>query len=413
MKGTIKSLTVPKILPVEYPPPIPAPHTRTGTSVNRLVRLVANTVVGPQQQLDFAYDHQGRRTSGRVCSNTAGAGTSGLDQKLRYDGWNLVAVLGADNSLLRSFVWGTDLSGTLQGAGGVGGPLGIYDLSTLNNQPSTHFASYDGNGNVTMLVTATNGTETARYEYGPFGEVIRATGPMAKANTFQFSTPYPDDETDLLYYGYRYYNASTGRWINRDPLAEAGGLNLQAFVSNDPEDRVDKLGLTEGYFLVSPWPVPLFGGEADKGNIPDGDTMPGFRVRYHWDKNVGCSCESSKIVLVQAIGHDSPKVRDRDPVFDTSKSGPLPGGYSGRSEGNLIYFDAPWNRNVWPGDITYTVEVCALCRGCSEKMLGCAKFTWTTDGHQLNPGGSMITGGPTSFWNDPLNRWNATHAGVR
>ena len=39
---------------------------------------------------------------------------------------------------------------------------------------------------------------------GPFGELLRATGPMAKANPFRFSTKYQDDETDLLYYGYRY-----------------------------------------------------------------------------------------------------------------------------------------------------------------------------------------------------------------
>jgi RHS repeat-associated protein len=57
---------------------------------------------------------------------------------------------------------------------------------------------------------------------GPFGEVIRATGPMAKANPFRFSTKYQDDETDLLYYGYRYYNASTGRWLSRDPIDEPG-----------------------------------------------------------------------------------------------------------------------------------------------------------------------------------------------
>jgi RHS repeat-associated protein len=57
---------------------------------------------------------------------------------------------------------------------------------------------------------------------GPFGEVIRATGPMAKGNPFRFSTKYQDDETDLLYYGYRYYNASTGRWLSRDPFEESG-----------------------------------------------------------------------------------------------------------------------------------------------------------------------------------------------
>ena len=42
------------------------------------------------------------------------------------------------------------------------------------------FVAYDGNGNVSALVNAADGTTVANYEYGPFGEVIRATGPMAK-----------------------------------------------------------------------------------------------------------------------------------------------------------------------------------------------------------------------------------------
>ena len=62
----------------------------------------------------------------------------------------------------------------------------------------------------------------AQDQYGPFGEVIRATGPMAKLNPFRFSTKYQDDETDLVYYGYRYYNPSTGRWNSPDPVAENG-----------------------------------------------------------------------------------------------------------------------------------------------------------------------------------------------
>jgi len=83
---------------------------------------------------------------------------------------------------------------------------------------------------------------------GPFGEVIRATGPMAKANPLRFSTKYQDDETDLLYYGYRYYNASTGRWLGRDPSEENGGLNLYAFLRNAPLFAIDALGLDT--FLV-------------------------------------------------------------------------------------------------------------------------------------------------------------------
>jgi RHS repeat-associated protein len=80
------------------------------------------------------------------------------------------------------------------------------------------------------------------YVYGPFGEVIRATGPMAKANPFRFSTKFQDNETDLLYYGYRYYSASTGRWLSRDPIEEAGGENIYAFPLGDPVNQVDYLG---------------------------------------------------------------------------------------------------------------------------------------------------------------------------
>ena len=58
---------------------------------------------------------------------------------------------------------------------------------------------------------------------------------MAKANPFRFSTKYQDDETDLLYYGYRYYNASTGRWLSQGPgRGRGGGPNLYRFVRNDP-----------------------------------------------------------------------------------------------------------------------------------------------------------------------------------
>jgi len=92
---------------------------------------------------------------------------------------------------------------------------------------------------------------------GPFGEVLRATGPMAKANPFRFSTKYQDDETGLLYYGYRYYNASTGRWASRDPGAYSEAINLYGFNAGDPIDYTDFLGLyvvySEGYAFRDPW----------------------------------------------------------------------------------------------------------------------------------------------------------------
>ena len=82
----------------------------------------------------------------------------------------------------------------------------------------------------------------AQHEYGPFGELIRATGTMAAANPFWFSTRYRDCESALLYYGLRYYNPSTGRWLSRDPIGEKGGKNLYAFLGNAPCGEVDAYG---------------------------------------------------------------------------------------------------------------------------------------------------------------------------
>jgi RHS repeat-associated protein len=96
----------------------------------------------------------------------------------------------------------------------------------------------------------------AHCEYGPFGEVIRSTGPMAKTNPFRFWTKYSDDESDLSYYGYRFYKTSTGTWPNRDPLEEKGGVNLYGFANNAPVDDFDEFGLLVGTVSVlrfQPW----------------------------------------------------------------------------------------------------------------------------------------------------------------
>ncbi len=49
----------------------------------------------------------------------------------------------------------------------------------------------------------------------------------------------------VLYYGYRYYSPGMGRWINRDPIEEQGGINLYAMVSNNTINRIDMYGLAE------------------------------------------------------------------------------------------------------------------------------------------------------------------------
>jgi RHS repeat-associated protein len=69
---------------------------------------------------------------------------------------------------------------------------------------------------------------------------------MAKANPFRFSTKYQDDETDLLYYGFRYYNTCTGKWLSRDPASEAADSNLYCPIKNALISAFDVLGLCGG-----------------------------------------------------------------------------------------------------------------------------------------------------------------------
>jgi len=102
--------------------------------------------------------------------------------------------------------------------------------------------AYEDNGDVVALVNLGNGTETARYEYGPFGEPIRITGPVAALNPFRFSTKRTCNTTDLVLYEYRVYNPILGRWLSRDPIGEPGGQNLYTLAENDPLQGVDPDG---------------------------------------------------------------------------------------------------------------------------------------------------------------------------
>jgi RHS repeat-associated protein len=208
---------------------------------NRLITMVSltNGPADSKRRLIFGYDYYGRRITKAAERWNGSSWVTTSSNRFLYDSWNLIAELNAtNNAVIRSYVWGLDLSGSIQGAGGVGGLLAVNDAAN-----SSHFCVYDGNGNIAALAKAADGTVSANYEYGPFDELIRASGPVTKTNPLRFSTKYQDDETDFIYYGFRYYNPSTGRWLSRDPIKEASGPNLYGFLGNNSVTRVDVLGL--------------------------------------------------------------------------------------------------------------------------------------------------------------------------
>jgi RHS repeat-associated protein len=190
-------------------------------------RLVAAT--SGSTSLSFAYDAQSRRIAKVTSSGTL---------RFVYDDWNLVAEIDNTNSPIRTHLWGLDLSGSPQGAGGVGGLI-----ATSLSSGGSHFMAFDGNGNVSAAINATDGTHSARFEYDPFGGTLSATGGSASLLPLRFSTKYQDAETGLYYYGYRFYNSVTGRWLNRDPIEESGGAHVYGFVRNQPSMHIDPVGL--------------------------------------------------------------------------------------------------------------------------------------------------------------------------
>lgn len=212
----------------------------TWDAENRLIKMVAATASGPQQRIVFRYDPLGRRIHKQVWNNTAGTGTPVLDTKFIYEGWNLLGETDALNTHanIRTYLWGTDMSASRQGAGGVGGLLAVKNSSGV-----AQFTVFDGSGNVSRSVAGDDGTYSATYEYGPFGNPIRASGAYSSANPIRFSTKYRDSETELIYYGHRFYNTQTGGWLSRDQKGEEAGFNLRGFCQNDPIGNIDRNGM--------------------------------------------------------------------------------------------------------------------------------------------------------------------------
>jgi len=71
-------------------------------------------------------------------------------------------------------------------------------------------------------------------------------------NPFRFSLEYFDEETELVYYNFRYYSPDLGRWLNRDPLGESGGFNLYAIAANNIINRWDYLGMCDPSQMFTP-----------------------------------------------------------------------------------------------------------------------------------------------------------------
>jgi RHS repeat-associated protein len=372
---------------------------------NRLVSA-SNTVSGIA--IANAYDHLNRRVRKMVGPVT---------RHYVWDGWNIAAEIAVDAAAgttnVHFYTWGLDLSGTPQGAGGVGGLLAD---TACNNQPATcdtYFPCYDANGNVTEYVDGT-GTVCGRYGYSPFGEIAAQSGDMADAFTHRFSTKPFDAETGLAVYQLRPYNPPLGRWITRDPIEEQDGLNLYVVVGNDLVNRWDVLGLVEGkYILRNVSNVELSIVQSALAYAPE--QLDGFEIEYVPEKT--CQCAKDNIRLVQALKIGwlgSPAIDTFPEVYkrhtNTPGGIPLPGytqsGGRAGNHGALSYIDAPFDAmgDVF-GGTDFNFETCALCS--DETNLGCVTFSFNGKKRKIVPssGSEVEAKRPTRLWRTAVKTW--------
>jgi RHS repeat-associated protein len=152
-----------------------------------------------------------------------------------------------------NYTRGLDLSGSLQGAGGIGGLLARTDSAQTSALLKTAFYHADGNGNITALISTT-GLIVGWYQYASFGGALEMSGPLASANLMRFSSKEWHGPSRLYYYGLRFYSPDWQRWENQDPSGEWGGLNLYTYVENSPLNYVEPYGLATAVIIGGPSP---------------------------------------------------------------------------------------------------------------------------------------------------------------
>jgi len=202
----------------------------------------------------YAYDFKGRRVRKSVGASVT---------QFSYDGDKIISDYNDAGVLLAKYVYGP----------GIDKP--IYLVSGGNG----YYYFFDGLGSVVAL--ARNGSApTEVYSYDVFGEPNRVSN---IGNRYMFTGREFEPETGLYYYRARYYYPQLGRFLQTDPIGYGDGMNIYAYVSNNPIIRTDPLGM-----MGKPAPRP------PKPKKPPKDCMIACQ-EIHRDMQVGCAVVCAKL----------------------------------------------------------------------------------------------------------------------
>lgn len=168
-------------------------------------------------------------------------GTS-LSTKFKYDGLGRCVAItelnGTTVTSMKRFVWcGFERCEERDTSGNV--TRRFFGQGEQINGVNYYYA-FDHLGSVREMTDST-GAIRARYDYDPYGVRTKVAGDLDAS--IGFTGHYFHAPSGLSLTMYRAYDAQTGRWLSRDPLREDAGLNMYAYVGNNPANSVDPLGL--------------------------------------------------------------------------------------------------------------------------------------------------------------------------
>lgn len=257
------------------------PSGTTTNSYDSANRLISSS--GPRGTSHFSYDGDGNRIT-----QTTPAGT---------------------------YTYTNDIASGLPVVLNEQGPDGAIDyayglgLTESSSSAFNYFYNVDGLGSVSNLTDSTGMIREA-YSYDAWGNALTATGTVGTQNKFRFTGQALDPGTGLYFLRARYYHASVGRFISKDPSGISGGdSNLYRYVKNRPTIYTDPSGKSLLDYISS-----IVGAGAVASNLGsrqqalgDLDTnAPGGipsaqldRVRQA-NENVGCAAQA------YAIGQETP-----------------------------------------------------------------------------------------------------------
>jgi RHS repeat-associated protein len=232
----------------------------------------------------FEYDALGRRTQKRSSSQTS---------LFIWDG----------DVLLYEEALDGDSTGEPDGTEYVYEPDTFIPVLVIRHQsgiPSVEVIHTDDLGTPSEM-TGSTGNVVWHGEYDEYG---RLTNNGPESLPLRFQGQYEDSETGLYYNRFRYYDADTGRYINKDPMGLFGGLNPYLYSSN-PRNNVDPLGLIIVYRNLRPDEDPLKGLVAKRpgrGMTPAGHIMNGSRPSFKGSQFISTTTDPAAAARWRAAG---------------------------------------------------------------------------------------------------------------